>query len=804
MIPPAVAVLCAVVGVAVWWAGRGLDAAGAAAWLSGWTTRGNAPLVALAAPTAIAIVAAVVGVAAWMHGGTRNALGVASRGAIWLAAMPTLLLIDDPMARGVFASTALVAFAWLQGRAVWPHGRAAQPNATPEPAQTHAPWSRSWRAYGHWVLAGICLLTLGGFAQARHDAHWTSLIDLGLFFEQYHNAEGRLLYAPTLGMSFLGEHFSPILVLLWPILKLWPDPSALLWIQALAITGAGLVLHRLAVERTGNLIFAQVLLVAWCLNPWVQQAAFYDFHMDLLESPLLFGACLAAMTRKNALMWVCAIGLWLTKEDTFIYTSAIAAWLLLQPGRRRLGAALFAVGLLQAGVLLSTVLPALRPPHDPSFFSTTGATESYAFLGRYSHLGSTPGEIVGKLVTNPFYVVSHVLSGQRLARVVSLLVGFGGLALAGRWRWLWLLPAGEMLVANAGPMSHFHFYYGAVIVPFAAIAAVEGFRALGGESTAARQLRMRQRRAIVAVALGAGLALFVHPSSGFAPETAFQDYARSDRQERIDEALRQIPSGESVAATGYLSVRLQRDHHTTMLPFGVDDADWIVVDLQRPAWPSNIAAVQGLVRRMLGSGDWVLHPNDIPLFFVAQRTPPATELPRDGTEGRTALNAWDQGFSDFTLEAELSESTHYRGRFAGDETASNGRHLAVAAADSRGPGHALWGPYVNLRPTRYAVTFSLRWAPGGRVASADTVVATIDVHCASGVAAHRDLTAGMLDADSSDAPRSESTTGDWSHWTLDVDLQRNARGCESRVYYHDYGTLDVDAVHWVLAADAGR
>ena len=82
-------------------------------------------------------------------------------------------------------------------------------------------------------------VTFSTLAILRDHAVWSASVDLGIFKEALWNTlHGRVMYSPTVGYSFLGEHFSPVLFLLVPFYALSPTSECLLIIQTLAVSAA--------------------------------------------------------------------------------------------------------------------------------------------------------------------------------------------------------------------------------------------------------------------------------------------------------------------------------------------------------------------------------------------------------------------------------------------------------------------------------------------------------------------------------------------------------------------------------------
>jgi len=700
---------------------------------------------------------------------------VAAAGALWpLALVPLTLWFDDPAGRQILAAS-------LAGLAAWRAWPALTAGADGPPlARLSERAATLWSARPDLRAGVLCLLGTAFLfygAWARHHAQWSSLIDLGLFYEQFDNAQGELLFAPTLGQSFLGEHFSPSLALLWPVMKLFPSPVTLLAIQSLAIGAGAHLLYRIGRERLGSPSLSALLMVAYLLSPYVQAAAFYDFHMDMLEPPMLFGLVLALYRKRALWVWVCAALLWTTKEDTFIYTSVLGVYAALALKQRRLGAALVVVGLAQAAVVLFAVLPALRHPHDPAFFSTTGPQEGYAFLMRYSHLGTSVPSMVGTLVGNPLYILDHLTTGARLTNLLALFLTFGGFALFSGWRLVLLAPALEMLLGDpGGPLSNFAFYYGAVAFMFAPLAAIEGARRLLDRPPRWLGVVSGPRLAALLGTLTV-LVLVWHPTSWLSGEHTYKPTLHTAHQARAEVMMAAIPEGAAVSATGYLAVHLQPGRDVRMFPYGVDEADHVLIDLQRPAWPRSYPQVGAELLRMPSRGFTLVDHGD-GLFRVERRPPDDPRAAR--AEIRSLLD-------HVVLEAELSEQTAFMSGVEADEGASNGAFRRVSPAARKGPGFLQYGPFASLDRGRYRVTYRLRWRPSGVIARAsERLVATLDATVERGrnILDKRDLRVADL----------MGSAGAWQEHTLDLSLERRVGDLEVRVFYHGVGTLDLDVI----------
>jgi uncharacterized membrane protein len=147
------------------------------------------------------------------------------------------------------------------------------------------------------ILIGLILLNLiylGMFATRRYLAFETSAFDLGVYVQPLWNfIQGRnfaLSLVADNGPLRWATHVEPILFLLVPLYKLWPDPRTLLWVQVTALSLAALPLFALAARRLQNEWIAVIIVLAYFLLPATQAVALFDFHAVALAPLFILGA----------------------------------------------------------------------------------------------------------------------------------------------------------------------------------------------------------------------------------------------------------------------------------------------------------------------------------------------------------------------------------------------------------------------------------------------------------------------------------------------------------------------------------
>lgn len=370
-------------------------------------------------------------------------------------------------------------------------------------------------------------------------ARMYSGIDLAIFTQavkQY--AQGHLPWSylkAVGGFDLLGDHFSPVVALLAPFYRLWPDARVLLVAQAALVGLGAAIVTRSAVRVLGTRVGAGVgagFVLAW----GVQAMALFDFHEVAFAVPLL-ALCLAELVRGRevrAIGW--ALPLMLVKEDSVFLVLGIALYL---AARRRwwpaVGVAGFAVSAF--ALIVGVIIP------------------SIGFYGVYTYWSSSAaaGGALASLWTS-------ITTGKAIVLVLVLLAPSLGLAARSPLALIALPSLASRLTSanetNWGPGLH----YNATVTVVMVFATID----------AARRIRTRRRWndhtltrtawALVGVALvgswwlplGHTAASALRPCPACAAKTA---------------ALNAIPDGVSVAADDTLvSYLVDRDYIHELKP----------------------------------------------------------------------------------------------------------------------------------------------------------------------------------------------------------------------------------------------
>ena len=428
-------------------------------------------------------------------------------------------------------------------------------------------------------------------------------IDLGVYVQvMWSTAHGRPFYMSLYGhpVNFLGQHFVPLLVVLAPFYRLWPDARLLFVVQTLALTLAVVPLFRLARRRLGG---GPGLLIAaaYFLYPLLHSVALSGFREISLAVPLLMASAASLLDKRlrQSLVWL-ALAMLVKEEIAFIAIAyGLYIWLVLH--RRRLGILVAAGASLWAVLLLLVLMPALK------------GAPSYEFFDRYYTLGSTPAEMLRTLLTRPLVVLRLVSTPHKLQFVGVLLAPLAALPLLGFPIVLLALPTlVYLLLSDYRSMTSITFYYAAPLIPFLLLAVVVALDRLRG-------LRVAwYRGALVALAAAALVAARLWSPLPGGQRYSPGNYRVTDADRSAAALLATIPPDASVAsdngyvpwvsnrfrlinldrpagaetwlgrATEYLAVRTL-DQYSAVSPF----YPWLVkTEAGKPVWVPRYGLVQ--------------------------------------------------------------------------------------------------------------------------------------------------------------------------------------------------------------------
>lgn len=425
------------------------------------------------------------------------------------------------------------------------------------------------------LCATVALLWYSAVGLA-HFHRFRSGIDLTIFgqaIKQYAALRApNVLVKGQVPFNLLGDHFHPILALIAPFYRVWPDVRVLLIAQAVLMAGGVSVLTGHAVDRLGPRRGALTGL-GFAFSWGILQAVDFDFHEIAFAVPLLALALRSAYAgRWTALVVYCAL-LLLVKEDAPFLVIGIAAYVF-AVGRRTLALLLAAGATAYLLLVLFVVIPAFNPSSAYTYFSYVG--------GASRGLAGLIGQVADAVVTPTFVL---------LLLAFAITAGLGALSPI----MLVLIPTiAVRLVSSNGVYLTFGYHYNATLMVVVFFALVDGWSKIALRSAPAQVWATRAQIGALVTIIALSLARTPALHSVVA---GFQECSKCAQAQQ---ALRSIPDHARVAADVFLAAQLvDRADVLVANPSFTDSlgapirAGWVVLDLTTtaegpPGWPAAL------------------------------------------------------------------------------------------------------------------------------------------------------------------------------------------------------------------------
>jgi len=429
------------------------------------------------------------------------------------------------------------------------------------------------------AAAGLASVWIAWVLLRRDEGLGTPAYDQAFFQQVVWNVGHGHGFTSSFGAnSFLGLHFSPLLLVPAGLELFWTDPRMLTLINAfsiaLAAPAAFLFLRAAFAPSRRGAYLAAGLAAALPFTPIMQEAARAGFHTEAMAVPAALLAGWAGLTRRPALMWVAAAVALLAKEDQ-VYTIAVIGLLVAVhgcSGMRRQGYLMVTIAVIWGVTVFAVIMPALRSGAQPD-------TANY-----YGWLGTGPVAVLAPL-REPAAVWAQLSSPAGWTAAAVLIACCCGLPLLRPgWMILILPPLVANLLSRHYPQPALHLQYGLLLVVPAmvatgmggrrALALTEHFR-LGPAKPRAWLLRTATPALVLFAAPGLvlGAMLGMLPPSGHAQAV----FAREAGLNRLLSITAVIPPDAPVAADDDVGAPLASRTELLILPRSCPDC-YVVVD----------------------------------------------------------------------------------------------------------------------------------------------------------------------------------------------------------------------------------
>jgi len=612
--------------------------------------------------------------------------------------------------------------------------------------------------------------------------------DLGIFSQVFHSSVfgGKpFYYTPELYINpegnYLAIHFSPILILLFPVYGLVPSVATLLSIKSLLLGLGAAPLFYISKKITGNERTSLLVSLAYLLHPGVQGANWFDFQPQVFIPFLAFTTFLALLHERWGLFALSLTLSLLIQEHVFAIMIALMGGYLAYCDPDEILESIKKVKLDRHTISLITIVISAawypmarrfidRFPIAPEFVEVYRAVNVYRAL-----------EFSGNTLTLPLYAATHLddllrgLSYDLLMKFLYILLMLAPLLflpLMNRIAIPTILLSLPFLLSNYRAYYMIGSHYALYLIPTVFVSLLYTIRDWG------ERTQQIGKQMLIVSAL---VIFFVSPVSPISEiinrEGWFLWYpspARiTERTRWLHSTIEEIPGDASILTQNHVFPHVSERTNAYVLPLTQYEEE-------------QNRILEGYIEGLLNITEYVLLDLKAvdPWTIHTHRT-----LSKDGDFGIAVFNdmivLYQRGLS-VDGEGDSNETRTYHahsdlhiniGETQLDPTADEG--VAVVSLEGSGKGFCLYGPYTYLLGYAYDVSIRVKASNHG-----EGYLATFEVTSDRGenLVAKRDLYGYEFPDD------------EWRTIGLRLGLERPLDLVEFRLYTVGAGDVAVDKV----------
>ncbi len=421
----------------------------------------------------------------------------------------------------------------------------------------------------------ISALVYLAYEVLNHAHYQTNGYDLGIFDQgMWHLSRFETPGSTIEGVSnILGDHFSPILLLLVPFYWIWANPFMLFLAEATAIA-ASMVPIFLVIRARVDRLPAYLLVASYALFWGIQSGVDFAFR-EVAFIPLLIGLIVLAVDLLNWRLYAVSIfALLLVRENEGVLVAFIGLYVVLR-GHFRQGLLTMVAGPVWFLVTIKVVMPALL-----------GGAPFRHWI--YPQFGSGPGQALRIILAHPFRVLDALTDQSIKARTIVLsFVPFLFLPLFSPIIVLTIPLFAERMLSDLKDLWGPGFHYSLPIAAVLVIGAADGLRNLTSFPSLVR------KRRLIAIACGVAslyLAVMIGRTFSFRQLGSPSFYAQTAADRAANDGVAIIPSSASVAAEDTTLPHLSGRANAFLLAQAHPLTDFVIIDLAHyPSTPQGVA-----------------------------------------------------------------------------------------------------------------------------------------------------------------------------------------------------------------------
>jgi len=446
-------------------------------------------------------------------------------------------------------------------------------------------------SYNYLMLVLIIVFFIFFFfiGYSRHNGFLTNIYDLGYFDQAVWGIIHKGYPINTIWLNQpineFGLHFNPILYLFVPLYVIKPTVIWFIVAQALALSIAAWPIFLLAKHLCESSLIGLFWGIIFLINPFVVNAATWDFHPVVLAVPFISLAIFSIEKKNFFCLTLASVFVLICKEHLGFVVAGFGLLWGLKHREFHKTFLLIAVGVIHFILVFKYIMPAFSPTGEHQMICQSFLEKSnrHTCLQRYSWLGNSLIEILGQMVRHPLFVLKTVFfEFKGLSYFALLFAPFLGLPLL---KISFLLPGVGILAANvlsANPMPRdIYAYHSAALIPFFCHAAIQGTKSFFRIRKSISVKNLATLIMINSFIIGQLLSSLPLPwvkTNFWAPNKIFN----TKKDPVVDLINSQISSDFSMSVQANLGAHFSQREKIFRFPNKKDEADIIILKLESP------------------------------------------------------------------------------------------------------------------------------------------------------------------------------------------------------------------------------
>jgi uncharacterized membrane protein len=597
-----------------------------------------------------------------------------------------------------------------------------------------------------YVIVSGYIIILSTVTILKHDAFLTSGFDLGLVNQAFHTTlfDGKLFYETAdlsfnPSGSFFGVHFSPILFLLLPFYAIFPSVENVLVMQTVILALGAFPIYWMSRDLLGKKV-GLVISIVYLVYPPLLLLNWNDFHLESFTSTFLIFSIYYLEREEWKKFSVFTILMMLTIEFAPIIGGFIALYGLLLLSKKKFKNRVAARKYIAFTAILSILMFVLAFETKAAFNTSTSPLPS-----PFHSILSNPAGIINVIFDADEWKWKMLYLINFLAPLVFLpLLAPELLVMALPWIF-------ASFSTTYSPYYSVYFQYTGFVIPFMLLALPK----------AIERLKLQHVRRILYLIFLSTLIFSLYLPVGPGSPWNYELPTTTDRTALIQEILPLIPSNASLLTQNDIFPHVSNRINAYMyLPNSSNiTPDYILVDINsqwydwtQPEQFGNRTPPSGPVQEGLENGDYGVFASANGILLL-----------KKGYTGEPALFVpFDSKYNYETLVIVNGSGTIIE-----DPTSTSGLVFSHDGEKDK-PGRFWYGPYVNLLPGLYKVTYSMKVNSNPEVAD----ILTVDVSAEAGTIPP--LAEAIVNGSN------VFSAGQWFNFTLFFGVRTPIRGVECR------------------------